>query len=376
MNARPLGTARLSLAVLATATLLIGCDTQAASTRVGSTARSQANQTTAPTAGQAAALLASTSNAGFNSVQVAAMARPTVVNITTKAIALNELRQTREVPAGVGTGTIFDTRGYILTNSHVIRSGGDAPADKITVTLADERSFDAKVIDDDPLNDLAIVKIEANNLQAARMGDSDRLQIGEPVLAMGFALALPGGPSVTTGVVSAVGRQIDEPNGVTLPSLVQTDAAINPGNSGGPLLNANAEVIGVNTAGAAEAQGISFAVAINQAKPAMDSVGSTGKVVRPYLGVSVLGAITPAISRANNLPADRGVVVRPDPSGPAAAAGIRDGDIIVAADGQDVRSVPDLLAAIRKHKPGEPIRLRIARQGTPPGDVTVTLAER
>jgi serine protease Do len=177
--------------------------------------------------------------------------------------------------------------------------------------------------------------------------------------------------------VSALGRQIDEPNGVTLPNLVQTDAAINPGNSGGPLLNASAEVIGINTAGSTQAQGISFAVAINQAKPSLESVMATGRVVRPFLGISPLAAITPAIARANDLPADRGVVVAPDPNGPAGRAGVRENDIIVAVDGQPISSVPALLSAIRKHKPGEQIRLRIVRgRSTQPIEIAVTLGER
>jgi S1-C subfamily serine protease len=311
---------------------------------------------------------------GLNAVQVVEVARPSVVNITTGVIEQNQFRNPVPVQAGVGTGIIFDPRGYILTNSHVVRSGQDQPAQLIRVTLVDDRSFNATVIDDDPLNDLAIVKIDAPNLTAAKLGDSTKLQIGEPVVAIGHALALPGGPTVSTGVVSALGRQIDEPNGVTLPDLVQTDAAINPGNSGGPLLNARGEVIGINTAGSAQAQGISFAVAINQAKPAIESVIATGKVVRPLLGVRVLGAITPAIAQANNLPVQRGVAVQPDPSGPAARAGVRDGDIVVAIDGQEVRSAPDMLSLIRKHKPGEQIRLRVARPGGQV-DITATLAE-
>lgn len=314
---------------------------------------------------------------GMNVVQVAETAKPTVVNITTKVVALGQLRRQVEVPAGTGTGVFIDSRGFILTNSHVIRSGSAAPADKITVTLWDDRSFDARVIDDDPLNDLAILKIEATGLRAARVGDSDRLQVGEPVVAIGHALALPGGPTVSTGVVSALGRSIDAPNGVTLPNLIQTDAAINPGNSGGPLLNARGEVIGINTAGATDARGIAFAVAINTAKAAMDSVIATGRVRRPYLGVTVVGTITPAIARANSLPAERGLMVQvPDPNSPAGRAGVRDGDIIVAADGQDVRSSPDLLAAIRKHQPGGQLRLRVFRARGAPIDVSVALGEQ
>ena len=143
------------------------------------------------------------------------------------------------------------------------------------------------------------------------------------MVAIGYALALPGGPSVTAGVVSALGRSIEEPNGVVLPNLIQTDAAINPGNSGGPLLNAAGEVIGINTAGAERAQGINFAVAINEAKPAMQSAAATGQVVRPYLGVRVVGEVTPLIAQVSNLPAPRGVVVEPVPGGPAAGEGCR-----------------------------------------------------
>ena len=379
---RPLAAA-LVLAALAAAAALSGCDARLAPPQAGASSRDQSNGTArsaAPAPGAAApaapAAAPAASPNGLNAVQVAATARPAVVNIATTTIALDQLRRRVEVPAGVGTGIIFDGGGYVLTNSHVIRAGGSAPAERITVTLADDRSFDARVVDDDPLNDLAIVKIEAPNLPAARLGDSDRSQVGEPVVAMGFALALPGGPTVSTGVVSALGRSIDEPNGVTLPNLIQTDAAINPGNSGGPLLNASAEVIGINTAGATEAQGIAFAVAINQAKPALESAAATGRVVRPYLGVSILGTVTPAIARANGLPADRGVMVQPDPDGPAARAGVRPGDIVVAADGQEVRSSPDLLGAIRKHKPGDQLPLRIVRSQGQPIDVAVTLGER
>ena len=218
------------------------------------------------------------------------------------------------VAAGTGTGVIFDAQGYILTNSHVVRTpGGDGPSQYVRASLPDERVFDAQVIFDDPGNDLAIIKISAPNLTVAKIGDFDALNVGQPVVAIGYALALPGGPSVTAGVVSALGRSIEEPNGAVLPNLIQTDAVINPGNSGGPLLNGNAEVVGINTAGASDAQGINFAVAINQAKTAMQGASTNGRVVRPLLGVQVLGAVTPAIA-ANGLPVNYGIVVEPTPA--------------------------------------------------------------
>ena len=305
------------------------------------------------------------------------LVRPAVVNVTTSLVTPGQLLNPREIPAGSGTGVIFDFRGYILTNSHVIQNPiGGGVARPIRVTLADERTLEAEVVDDDPGNDLAILKIEAPDLRPARLGDSARLRIGSPVAAIGYALALPGGPSLSTGVVSAINRSIEEPNGITLPNLIQTDAAINPGNSGGPLLNAEGEVIGINTAGAARAQGINFAVAINQARPALDSVVASGRVVRPYLGLRVVGEVTPLIAQVSNLPAPRGVVVEPVPGGPAARGGVQSNDIVVAADGQDVRTGAELQAAIFRHQPGEQLRLRVARQGsTTPVDVTATLVE-
>jgi len=324
----------------------------------------------------AAPLPQTSTAAGIDVVHVYTAARDSVVNITTSPVPPGSLRQPVDVPAGTGTGVIFDPRGYILTNSHVIQNpagGGTAPS--IRVALADERVFDSTVVDDDPANDLAVLKIDAPNLKPARLADSDQVQVGEPVVAIGFALALPGGPTVSSGVVSALGRSIEEPNGNVLPDLVQTDAAINPGNSGGPLLNAGGEVIGINTAGSARAQGISFAVAANQARPAVDSVVATGQVIRPFLGVQILGEVTPSIARQNSLAADRGVAVQVVPGGPAAQAGVRDGDIITAIDGQQVQTGGDLQNGIRRHKPGEQLRLRVVRQDGSTADLTATLAQ-
>jgi S1-C subfamily serine protease len=375
----------LSIVVLA-AVLVGGCEIRAEGRRLFPPAQ-EADQAGTPTPGAPQATAAAPiSNqqggavalaGGLNAVQVVQEARPSVVNITVGVVPPEQFRRPVPVQAGTGTGVIFDARGYILTNSHVINPEGTR-ANVIRVTLFDDRTFEAQVVDDDPLNDLAIIKIEASNLRPARIGDSDKLQVGEPVVAIGHALALPGGPTVTTGVVSAVGRQIDEPNGITLPNLIQTDAAINPGNSGGPLLNARAEVIGINTAGirGEQIQGINFAVAINQAKPAIDSVIATGRVVRPCLGVGIAAVITPPIARINRLPAERGVLVQVEPGGPAARAGLRDGDIIVQADSREIRSAPDLLNAIRQHKPGEQLRVRAVRSDGQTVDVTVTLAER
>jgi S1-C subfamily serine protease len=302
---------------------------------------------------------------GIDVVAVVHAARAAVVNVSTGTSGLDQSLE--PVPAGTGTGVIYDARGYILTNSHVIHphSGSDHPP--LRVTLTDDRGFDAVVVDDDPVSDLAILKIEAAGLHAVRLGDSDRLEVGEPVVAIGHALALPGGPTVSAGIVSALDRVIDWPDGTVLANLIQTDAAINPGNSGGPLLNAHAEVVGINTSGIPAAEGISFAIAINQAAPAAQSAAA-GRVVRPYAGVSLLGAITPSVARATGLPVDRGVMVRPVPDSPAARAGLREGDVVMEADGLPVRTASEFLAAVRRHRPGEELRLRLVR---PPGTVLI-----
>ena len=309
--------------------------------------------------------------------QVYEQARGAVVNVTTGTVALDYLRQPQVVAAGTGTGVIYDPRGYILTNSHVVQDpNGSGPSRFVRAALADGRVAEARVLADDPSSDLAILKIEAPDLQAAAIGDSDAVAVGEPVVAIGYALALPGGPSVTAGVVSALGRSIEEPNGVVLPNMVQTDAAINPGNSGGPLLNAAGEVIGINTAGAEPAQGINFAVAINEAKPAMQSAAATGQVVRPYLGLQVLATISPAIAAANDLPVDHGIVVGRDPGGPAAQAGVRFGDIVTAVDGTPVRTVQEFQRALLAHQPGQTMQLTIQRQTGAPVTVNVTLGQQ
>ena len=188
---------------------------------------------------------------------------PAVVSITTRHIEQKEEGEP-VMNRGLGSGIIVDRRGYILTNSHVV-----AGAEEITVTLPDERSFPAKLVGADRLNDLAVLQIKGARLPVAELGDSARLRVGETLVAIGSPLWIEGGPTVTIGVVSALGRSMEEPGLPRLHNLIQTDAAINPGNSGGPLLNLAGEVVGINTAVIASAHGIGFAISANIARPVL-----------------------------------------------------------------------------------------------------------
>ena len=301
-------------------------------------------------------------------VDVAAAVRPTVVSIASQ-ITLSSFLQ--PIPqTGVGSGVIFDAKGYILTNNHVVEG-----AQKITVTLPDGRSFDGTLVGRDPLTDLAVVKIAGENLSVARLGDSGKLRIGEWVIAIGNPLALEGGPTVTVGVVGATGRSIQEENGNVLDDMIQTDAAINPGNSGGPLVNMAGEVVGINTVVAAEAQNIGFAISINTAQPVVESLLAQGRVVRAYIGVS-LQTVTPAIASRYGLSVNQGALItQVTQSTPAAQAGLRAGDVITKFDGAAIATSSQLTKAITQHKVGDVVQLTFVR-GTEERAVTITLAER
>lgn len=285
----------------------------------------------------------------------------------------------QEVPQGAGTGFIYDAAGYIITNNHVVEG-----AQKLTVTLPppDNRTFDAQLIGRDPQTDLAVLKIDASNLPTVPLGRSADLKVGDWVVAIGNALALEGGPTVTAGVVSALGRDEQEPAGSSgqpgpvLYDLIQTDAAINPGNSGGPLVNMQGQVVGVNTLGSASAQGIGFAVSVDGAKPIVEALRANGRVVRAYLGIGGR-TVTQAVAVANGLPRTDGVYISQVVAGsPAAAGGLQQGDIIVALGTVPVRSLKDLQGALTTtFKPRASVAVRVARAG---GEttVTVTLGER
>jgi serine protease Do len=285
--------------------------------------------------------------------QVVNKVRPSVVQIVTRQMSYDSLL--RPVPSeGVGSGVIFDPRGHVLTNSHVV-----AEAKQVQVFLPDGRKFPGKVMGRDPLSDLAVVMISGQHLPTSPLGDSSKLEVGESVIAIGNAFGLEGGPTVTVGVVSALNRSIEDPSGIALADLIQTDAAINPGNSGGPLINPKAEVIGINTAVIPSAQGIGFAIAINSAKPIAKELLEKGKVVRPWVGIAPI-SITRALAATYDLPVEEGVfVAKVEKGGPAAKAGLTAGDIITAFDGDKVRNVTELRSAIAKKKIGEKVNVEI-----------------
>ena len=282
---------------------------------------------------------------------------PAVVSITTRQIERDQFN--RPVPTrGLGSGVIVDRRGHILTNSHVVEG-----AEEIKVTLPDERTFPGTLVGADPFTDLAVVRIEGKKLPTARLGDSARLSVGETVVAIGNPLWIEGGPTVTVGVVSALGRSMEQPGLPILHNLIQTDAAINSGNSGGPLLNLAGEVVGINTAVIASAHGIGFAISANMVKPVLAALIAAGRVVRPSLGLDAV-SLTPQVAYANRLPIERGaLVIRVGADGAAAEAGLEPDDVITAVDSKPIRDLHHLHEALERHKAGQAVSVTLWRDG-------------
>jgi S1-C subfamily serine protease len=279
-----------------------------------------------------------------------------VVNISTIKIFHHLFYQAVPVE-GIGSGTIIDPKGYILTNNHVI--GG---AEKIDVTLWNGEVLEGKIIGSCAAHDMAVVKVNAKDLPAAEFGDSDKLRIGQRVYAIGNPFGLAGGPTVTSGVISAVNRTIDSRGGL-LENLVQTDAAINPGNSGGPLVDLEGKVIAINTAIIPFAHGIGFAIPINLAKKCTNEIITNGISARPWLGIVGL-SITGELARYYDLPLEYGVLVtRVAEDSPASSVGIAAGDIILRMDGKSIYRIEDLLHEIHSRKIGETVEIAVFRRG-------------
>jgi serine protease Do len=278
--------------------------------------------------------------------------------------------------AGEGTGFILREDGVVVTNYHVAEG-----AFTVHVITSDGTRYPARAIAADENADLAVLKIEASGLPTVPLGDSDRLQLGQTVLALGFALGLEGGPSVTSGIVSAVGRTIDAGGpGVatrTYEDVIQTDAAINPGNSGGPLVDLDGRVVGINTAGvgAASAENIGFAIAINRVKPLIDHATENPDDPSPLLGVTT-EPIDAVLAASLGLPVDEGLLVRATlPEGPADEAGIAPGDVLTSLEGTPVRDNDQLQERLLDFQPGAAVEVGILSNGEA-RTVEVTLGVR
>jgi S1-C subfamily serine protease len=261
---------------------------------------------------------------------------------------------------GTGSGVILSPDGLILTNSHV--AGALGAAARIDVTTADGQELRARLVGDDPDTDLALLRVDqAVTLQAAPLGDSKRLKRGQLVIAIGNPLGFES--TVTTGVVSALGRSLRSRNGRLIDDVIQTDAALNPGNSGGPLVSSHGEVVGINTAIIMGAQGICFAVAANTASFVLGELVRHGRVRRAFIGIAAQQtAIPKGRRRAFGLPEDSAVIVSTvEPDSSAARAGLKPGDIIVALDGAPIAGADDLVRALTGEKIGRPVAVDVLR---------------
>jgi len=306
--------------------------------------------------------------------QVVEEVGPAVVSIITQKVKVSRdmfLNPVPEETKGLGSGVIFDEKGYILTNNHVI-----SDAEKIKVMTSDGEEYEAKLVGRDAQNDLAVIKIKADSLPAvAPLGDSSKLNVGQLTIAIGSPYDVKFRNTVTTGVVSAVDRQI-RAEGNMFEGLIQTDAAINPGNSGGPLLNSQGEVIGINTAIlSGSAQGIGFALPINKAKQIVDDLIEYGRVKRPWLGIYGT-AITDKLVEYYGLKVDHGVLVMKSIiDSPADKAGLTEGDIILEADKQKINDMQELKQVIEEAGIGEKIELLVKKRDEGVEPVLVTLEE-
>ncbi|MDP9341255.1 MAG: trypsin-like peptidase domain-containing protein, partial [Actinomycetota bacterium] len=284
---------------------------------------------------------------------------PSVVNVTTNLLLQHTLFGSQP-GRGVGTGFVIRSDGLIVTNWHVVEC-----AQHITVITPppDVQRFDARVIGGDPSSDLAVVKIDGHDMPSLSLGDSSQLELGEHVVALGYALALNGGPTVTSGIVSALHRSlpVSDPNfGTrTYGDVIQTDAAINPGNSGGPLVNLAGQVVGIDTAGASQAENIGFAIAIDSAKPTIEQAVNNPSAPVAFLGVDTTD-VTKALVFQISLPVTQGAyVLDVTPGSPAAAAGIKGGEVISAFDGKAVNTSDDLGALIQAQSPGDKAQVTV-----------------
>ena len=289
-------------------------------------------------------------------VEAAKKVGPTVVGITNKAYVRDFFNRVQLAERGYGSGVIYDKSGLIVTNNHVVDG-----ASEIIVSLADGHSAQGKVLGADAATDLAVVKIDLDNLPVAEFGDSSTVQVGEPAIAIGNPLGMEFRGSVTVGIISALNRSVEI--GEKKFTLFQTDAAINPGNSGGALVNADGEIIGINSAkiGVSNVEGMGFAIPINNVKPIIKELASKGRIAHPYVGASLIDADI-AKHYGFDMDLHGGLfIMKLSKGGPLARAGARTGDIITEFNGIKVKTVADLRNEIAKKQVGDQVNITILR---------------
>jgi S1-C subfamily serine protease len=343
------GRRRLALAAVAVLTIAGG-------TVGGALAGKQAEPSAAP---QSTSAGFDTTSVGTSNQAVDVDAKSDVSDLISKALpGVVSINVVLDSGQAAGTGFIITTDGEIATNAHVV-----ADATSIEVVFSDGSSASAKVLGVDRTDDLAVIKVDKTGLTALPLGKSSDLKIGEPVVAIGNALALTGGPSATEGIVSALDRTIDTNDGEHLTHLLQTDAAINPGNSGGPLLTLDGEVVGINSAGSQDAQNIGFAIAIDTAQPIISQLQEGKTITKAYLGVSST-PLDANVAAQNGVDIDHGLLIV-DVAGESAAsaAGLKPGDVIVSIDGKTTDENSVLGDEIKAVGAGNVVHLKIYRDG-------------
>ena len=305
----------------------------------------------------------------LSTAEVVRILTQSVVQVVTEVLSIGVFGQ--QMPgSGVGTGVILDEQGHILTNNHVV-----AGAQRIIVTLSNGDTHQAQIVGSDLNPDLAVIRIAAAGLVPAKLGVSSELEVGQDVIAIGHALGLSGGPTVSKGVISALGRTIETDQQITIVDLIQTDASINPGNSGGPLVNTSAEVIGINTTIIQGGQGLGFSINIDDAKIVVAQLIEKGEVQRGFLGIVPFN-LTPGLATRFNLSVTEGVIIAnviPDTA--AAAAGLQMEDVIVKLDDQTIRNTGDLSKFLIDHLTDSTIALTYVR-GDQETTIEITLGDR
>jgi len=311
-------------------------------------------------------------SSAMDATEVVDAVGPGVVTVI-NAQQTQDLATAGTVPAGSGTGFVIDDDGHIVTNEHVVRDG-----DEFSVIFSDGSERPATLVGADPVSDLAVIQVEGELPAILTLGDSTELEVGEPVLAIGSPLGAFTN-TVTSGIISALGRNF--PGASFYTNLVQHDAAINPGNSGGPLVNMDGEVVGVNTLGIPQTesgpvQGLFFAIPSNTVERIAEQLIEEGRVVYPYLGVEAIEPVTEQLAAQYGLAVDHGALVTNlVPGGPAAEAGVQEGDVILSVDDQDIDETTSVTEALFEHEPGETVPVELQR-GSEQVEVEIELGER